>query len=388
MSRIPIVVRRPALAGLAGLALAATAAPVAAATYCVGTVAELRAALQSAQAPGDDEIRIRTGTYLVDATLVHVTAQPGWLAVTGGWFEGGGLPCGGRTTRADATVLDGQGQRQVMVLSYQPGDASTSGARHFVDNLTFQNGVGTGFQRGGGLDIGLFGANATNEVWLENLVVRNSSGYFAGGINAYAANGYVRVVNSLFDGNSAPTTAGAHLAIVVNTSPSAYTRSVVVANSTFAGGTCAGNPGAGYTRGCGLAINMGATPTAEVANSAFFQNQIADLTVEAFGGSASNRIFVRDSLLPVANGTAPAVISSPVTGDPRFVDAAAGNFLPREDSPLLNRGVLPIPGPYTQFNGFDVAGGLRNRLGAIDVGAFELQNLDPVFRDGFEPPPP
>ena len=383
MNRISTV---NALLGASLLAISATSAM--AATYCVGTVAELRGALSAAQAAGDDEIRIRAGTYLVDSTLTHVTNQPGWLVLVGGYVDSGGLPCGARVLQAGATVLDGQGQRQVMVLSYQPGDASTSGARYYVENLTFQNGVGSGFQRGGGLDIGLFGANATNEAWLENLVVRNSSGYFAGGINANVANGYVRVVNSLFDGNSAPTTAAGHLAITVNASPAAYTRSVVVANSTFARGTCAGNPGAGYTRGCGLAINMGGTPTAEVANSVFFQNQIADLTVEAFGGNANDRIFVRDSLLPVANGTAPAVISSPLAGDPRFVDTAAGDFTPREESPLLNRGVLPIPGPYPQFNGFDVTGGLRDRLGAIDVGAIELQNLDPVFRDGFEPTAP
>jgi hypothetical protein len=356
-----------------------------AATFCVGNATELQAALSAAQAAGDDEIRLRTGVYLVANRLLYATANPGWLVLTGGYLESGGLPCGARVTDAGATVLDGQGAVQIMLLSYQPGDASTSATRFYIENFTLRNGVGSGFQRGGGLDISLTGANATNEIWLDNLVVRNNSGYFAGGINASVANGYIRVVNSLFDANSAPTTAAAHAAFVVNASPAAYGRAVVVANSTFARGTCAGNPGSGYTRGCGISINFGTGLTAEIANSVFHQNQIADLTAESgFTPNGNERVFVRDSLLPLANGTMPRTIATPVTGDPLFADASSGNFLPQEASPLVNRGVLPIPGAYIQYNGFDVGGGLRNRFGAIDVGALERQALDSVFRDGFE----
>lgn len=376
----------PVLALLGATLLAITATPAAGATFCVGTAAELRAALQSAQGPGDDEIRIRAGTYAVDATLVYNNTQPGWLVVAGGYSEAGGLPCGARTTNAGATVLDGQGQRQIMILAHQPPAGTTAGVRIYVENLTFANGVGSGFQRGGGLNAFLQPASAINELWLENLVFRNNSGYFAGGLDASVANGMIRLVNSLFDLNSAPDTVFGHAALGLTASPPAYGRGIVVANSTFARGRCLGNTGG--PRGCGLSIFTGAGVDSAIVNSVFFDNPIADLTTQIVSPNGNERVVVRDSLLPVDIGNLPRTIERPLGGDPRFVDPAAGDFALREDSPLLNRGVLPLPGVYPQFNGFDVAGGLRNRFGAIDVGALELQALDPVFRDGFEPAAP
>jgi len=365
------------------IGLATAVAPAAAAIFCVGSVAELRSALASAQAAGNDEIRIRPGTYAVDATLIYNSTQPGWLWIEGGYVDSEGVPCGARIWNADATVLDGLGQRQVMILAYQPPGGTTTGIRMVVRNLTFANGVGSGYQRGGGLDAFLLPSSAVNELWLENLVFRGNSGYFAGGLNAYVANGLIRLVNSLFDLNSAPETVFGHAALHVNASPSVYGSGIVVANSTFARGRCLGNTGG--PRGCGLAILTGTGINSAIVNSVFFDNPIADLTAEIVSPNGSERVVVRDSLLPVAIGSLPRVIERPITGAPGFVDAANGNFQLREDSPLVDRGVLPIPGAYPQFSGFDVAGGLRIRFGAIDVGAIELQSLDPVFRDGFEP---
>lgn len=358
--------------------------PVSAATYCVGTVAELRNALTAAQAAGDDEIRIRAGTYAIDATLIYNNTQPGWLMIGGGYMEGGGLPCGARSYSAGSTVLDGQGLRQIMILAHQPPAGTTASARLIVDNLTFANGIGTGFQRGGGLDAYMLPASAVNELWLENLVFRGNSGYFAGGLNASVANGMLRLVNSLFHDNSAPDTVFAHAALGVSASPTAYGYAVVVANSTFARGRCLGNTGG--PRGCGVSIFTGSGLDSAVANSVFYDNPIADLTTQVSSPTGTERVVVRDSLMPVDIGSLPRSIERPVTGDPRFVNAAANDFLPREDSPLVDRGVLPIPGAFAQFNGFDVAGGVRNRFGGIDVGALERQTLNRVFANGFETP--
>lgn len=354
-------------------------------TFCVGTVAELRSALSSAQAAGDDEIRLRTGTYAVDATLVYNNTQPGWFVLAGGYSEGGGLPCGARSLNAGATVLDGQGLRQIMILAHQPPAGTTSGARMVVENLTFANGMGTGFQRGGGLNAYLVPASATNELWLENLVFRGNSGYFGGGLDASVSNGMIRLVNSLFDDNDAPDSAFGHAALGLTSSPPAYGNGIVVANSTFARGRCLGNTGG--PRGCGLSIFTGTGVNAAIANSVFFDNPIADLTTQIVSPNGSERVTVTDSLMPLDIGNLPRTIQRAVVGDPGFVDVVAGNFSLREDSPLVNRGVLPIPGAYAQYNPFDVAGGLRNRFGAIDIGAIERQTLDPVFRDGFEDPP-
>lgn len=368
----------------AGLLLAGSTAS--AGTFCVGTVAELRSALQSAQAAGDDEIRIRAGTYLVDATLVYNSTQPGWLVLGGGYADAGGVPCNTRSPNAGTTVLDGQGQRQIMILAHQPPAGTTSGMRMYVENLTFANGVGSGFQRGGGLNAFLLPASAVNELWLENLVFRGNSGYFAGGLDASVANGMIRVVNSLFDANNAPDSVFAHAALGLSASPAAYGSGIVVANSTFARGRCLGNTGG--PRGCGISIFTGTGIQSAIVNTVFHDNPIADLTTQVSAPNGSERVAVTDTLMPVDIGNLPRSIERPVSGDPRFTDVAAGDFRPRDDSPLLNRGVLPLPGAYPQFNGFDIAGGLRNRLGAIDVGAIEVQNLDPVFRDGFEPLPP
>lgn len=372
------------LAALGALALLHATNPAKAATFCVGTVAELRSALTAAQAAGDDEIRVRAGTYAVDATLLYNSTLPGWLVIGGGYREGGGLPCGARSLNADATVLDGQGLRQIMILAHQPPAGTTTGMRMVVDNLSFANGVGSGFQRGGGLDVFLNPASAVNELWLENLVFRGNSGYFAGGLNASVANGMIRLVNSLFDSNSAPDSVFSHAALGVSASPPAYDNAIVVANSTFARGRCLGNTGG--PRGCGLSIFTGGGLNAAIANSVFHDNAIADLTTQITSPTGAERVTVRDSLLPTHIGNLPRTIERPVSGDPRFIDAAAGDFSLGEDSPLIDRGVLPIPGVYSQFNGFDVAGGIRNRFGGIDVGALERQSVDRVFSNGFETP--
>lgn len=358
-----------------------------AATYCVGSVAELRSAVQAAMTnPGDDEIRIRQGVYAIDATIILTTAQPGWLSIIGGYSAGNGLPCGAFSGNARSTVLSGGGLRQILVIGYVPGDASTSGARYLFTNFTLRDGAGSGFERGGGLNVSMSGANADNELWIDNLYVAGNSGYFAGGINAFVAYGMVRVTNSHFDNNSAPGTSSAHLAIVANAAHPAYTRAVVIANSTFTRGRCAGSAGIGYTRGCGVGVGLAAPLKLEVANSVFFDNQINDLSVEgSVGAPPTEQAFISRSQVPIYNGTVAYTVSGAISAAPLFVDPANGNFRLRENSPLVNSGALPLPGNYPALNGYDLDGNQRVRLGTVDVGAYELQQLEAIFAGSFEP---
>jgi hypothetical protein len=352
--------------------------PVAhAATYCVGTTQELRDALNAAAASGaDDEIRVRTGFYSVTTRLVYSSPNGGWMFVLGGYFPANGNDCGARNLDAGATVLDGGGVSPVMAIYFNPPQGSTpSGPRLGVDNLTLQNGMATGFVRGGGLDISSF-PDIYTEIWLDNLIVRNNSGYFSGGINASAARGLVRVANSFFDGNAAPTSASGQLAVNVNATNVSH--GVVLANNTFVNGTCAGD---GF-RGCGLGMIVCAGVNAQLSNNIFWNNAINDATIEGCTiiGLGNGAVAMAYNRVPVISGSLAPTISNAIAVAPDFVNPAAGNYTLPNNSPYLNQGLGPIP--IYSYNSFDVAGGRRVRSGVLDLGAFE--NQDAVFGNGFE----
>lgn len=98
------------------------------------------------------------------------------------------------------------------------------------------------------------------------------------------------------------------------------------------------------------------------------------------GGTSGGTAFIDSSLVGGITGNLAPTTTRAVTGPPGFVDAAAGNFRPRNDLPLLNRG-LGVPNFYG-YNNFDLDGGARVRTGVLDVGAYE--NLAFVFANGFE----
>ena len=362
------------LIALAASAFAAT--PLHGAVHCVGTVEEIRTALTSAAAStGDDEIHIRIGAYGISQQLVYNSSNTGWLFVMGGYYTVGDNPCGGRTASAFSTVLDGNGSSQILGIFYNPTAPSTSSPRLGVDNLSLLNGTGTGFQRGGGLDIGAYG-NQYAELWLDNLYLRNNTGYFSGGINAYVNRGLVRVANSLFDDNHAPTSALAHMSITVLATDASH--GVMLANNTFVNGNCAVNG----NRGCGVGMSVCAGVAAQLSNNVFWNNQFSDLNLEGclINGLGVGSVALSHNTATVQSGSLVPTISATIPGAPGFASTLNHDFRLRNDSPLLNLGLGPIP--VYSFNGFDLDGGLRVRNGALDVGAFE--NADAMMASGFE----
>jgi len=171
-----------------------------AATFCVDTAAELRAAMTTASTNGaDDVIRIKTGAYSgahpVNATtafLLGVQENFG-LTLQGGWITRLALDCGARLTDPTLTVLSGSNLRTVLLVI---GIEGASGALA-VENLTLRDGNTAG--RGAGLD--LIGNYAGN-VRIEYVhFFSNAAGSFAGGASI-STGGIIEVRNNLFRFNT------------------------------------------------------------------------------------------------------------------------------------------------------------------------------------------
>ena len=361
---------------LAGLAASAGHA----ATYCVTNVSELQAALSAAaSSTADDEIKLQQGIYAAGQQLVYNSPNPGWVFLTGGWIQNGATNCAQQVGVAANTVLTGSGVHQVLAMSFNPPGSVSSGPRYGLQNLSIRDGFGdsTTFQRGGGLQM-FSGADVQVEFWLDNLIVANNAGYFGGGADFYARRGLIRIVNSQFSTNAAPTSAFAHIAAVVLAGDGP--NGVLIANSTFANGQCAGLGG----RGCGIGATLGGGMRLDLINSLFFNNAVSDANIEgaASGGFGNGAAFANYSLVGTLSGTLPLGATNALVGDPRFVDAPNQDFHLRDDSPFINQGLGAIP--IYGYLGYDVSGALRTRFGALDPGAYENQTWDFIFANGFQ----
>jgi len=367
----------------AAVAALALAAPASATSWCVRDHVELQQALTAAAAsPGDDEIRLREGVYTTfQAPFLYAAQTSGWLTLSGGWYAVDGNDCAQRRMDASRTILDGAGQHQVLRIFLLPQAATNASSRLTVANLSVRNGYGDSatFQRGGGIDMSSY-SDGYAELWLENVVVAQSEGYFGGGANLYAKYGTVRIANSLFDDNSASATAHGHASITVLGTAENVSPAVVIANSTFARGRCAGQ---GW-RGCGIGAGLGAGVHLSVVNSLFFDNTISDLNLEglAAGGSGDGSASADYSRIEVVSGNLPLAATNALVGDPSFVDADNGDFRLRDDSPFINRGLAG--GPHPPLAVLDLDAQPRHRFGATDPGPYENQTWDFLFTDGFD----
>lgn len=354
-----------------------------AATYCVRNHTELQQALTAAAAsPGDDEIRIREGVYTTfNGTFTYTAQTTGWLFIVGGYYTVDGNDCAQMRMDASRTILDGAGQNQVLRITLLPPAGTTTSARLGVMNLSIANGYGDSatFVRGGGVDMSSFSDGYT-ELWLENVIVAASKGYFGGGANLYAKNGLARIANSLFDHNEAPTSAYGHASITVVSTLENLAHPVVIANSSFVRGRCAGNG----TRGCGVGVGLPAGVHLDVLNSLFFDNAISDLNIEGMAniGLGNGSASADSSLIGTLSGNLPLTATRALAGDPAFVDAVNGNFRLRNDSPFINQALATIP--YYPLSMLDLDAKLRTRFDAMDPGPYENQTWDILFVDGFD----
>ncbi len=358
--------------------------PARAGVFCVRNHTELQQALTAAAAsPGDDEIRIREGIYTTfNGTFTYNAQTTGWLWLIGGWYTVDGNDCAQMRMDASRTILDGAGQSRVLQILLMPPAGTTQSARLGVMNLTLANGYGdpATFQRGGGVQMNSYSDGFT-ELWLDHVIATHNDGYFGGGADLYAKNGFVRIANSLFDHNDASTTAYGHASITVVATPANVSPAIIIANSTFGRGRCAGNG----TRGCGVGVGLPAGVHLAVLNSLFHDNAISDLNLEGMAviGLGNGSAAADYSLIPILSGNLPLAATHAFAGDPMFVDPANGNFRLRDASPLINQGLAPLP--YYPLGSADLDAQLRVRFDAVDPGPYENQTWDRIFVNGFDP---
>jgi hypothetical protein len=375
--------RTPSAICIALFALAGLPSLAPAASWCVRNHNELQQALTAvAASPGDDEIRVREGIYTTfNGTFTYPAQTSGWLWIIGGWVTVEGNDCAQMRMDASRTILDGAGQQQTLRITLMPPTGTTATTRLAVVNLSVRNGHGdsAAFQRGGGVDMSSYSDGFT-ELWLENVIVANNEGYFGGGANLYAKNGFVRIANSLFDANSATATALGHAAITVVATGENVSPAVEIANSTFVRGRCGGLGG----RGCGVGAGLAGGVHMVVLNSLFVDNAASDLNIEGMSaiGFGDGDVAADYSLVGPISGNLPLATTNALVGDPSFADPVNGDFRLRDDSPFINRGLASVP--YYGLGVLDLDARSRTLFGAPDPGPYENEGWDFLFADAFD----
>jgi len=361
----------------AALALAAAgqvlSSDAAAAIHCVADANGLSAALLAAQqSSGSDEIRVRVGRYLVPAGGWRTDVQQRGVTIAGGYLD---AACQTQSLDASLTILDGQhGARPLTIDTSFAGQQTTTAIA--VSGLTIENGVGDSV---GGLKISDSGPIYSGHILVERNIFRaNAASVYqqdnsAGGLLA-ATDGavfdavYLIVRDNLFAGNRANNAAAAML---FSNNAIDVTNNTVSGNQSFDTSLVSRSTIATFTFG-----------QITYSNNVFWDNN-PDALAGTYDLRADNpfRADLDADLLSndlqAVLGTAGMQVGN-LAVDPRFVDAAGGNFRLAPSSPLRDAGT------DTPLDGLGAADldGIARVLGAhVDIGAYEF---DGIFRDGFE----
>ncbi|MDZ4811354.1 MAG: hypothetical protein SGI99_01895 [Pseudomonadota bacterium] len=297
------------------------------ADYCVGSVAQLKAALLSAQSDGETSvIKIRQGSYVLDESLSYgltVGRDDGRLTLRGGYVGG---TCLIQQATPVGTSIAGA---QTLSLQVSQNDGTT------VEYLTFV-----------GLDVNLFGCplTATNCSINVNRVRGQTSRMT---INSSSGDGMLR--DSLFTLGRASVA----LDLVINEAPDGFpfgvggrfrliNVSVVDALARFGGGDS----------------NDPENRLVDIRNSSFSRTGGIEIETDR---DLSVRFSRYDTL--DANNGAVVLVSNNTALQPNF----NAQFIPNPGSPLLDRGTSSVEGGLTR----DVYNEPRLIGQAVDIGAAE-----------------
>jgi hypothetical protein len=362
----------PALLALATFSSIETKA----ATFCVDSSDALAAALATAEANGEDnDIRLRAGVYDAPDAGFHIDLLEGHhsLSVTGGFTDDA---CTERTHAASATVLDGRGAVRPLTIETSRSSGIADPAHGItVGGLTFQHGsdalvsalkISDSGPIYGGIIIvegNAFLDNGAATGVLEGgpaLLAATDGPDFAGGTGLF-------VRNNLFARNAGPNAPAVfvysdnHIDVSNNTFvDNVSTDTTLDERVTFASFTFSG-------------INF--------SNNVFSGNNPGGASA-TFDLHATNVTDLVDNAIAATSGT-PRSETGTIDTDPRFVDAAHGDYRLAVDSPLIDAGTDTPAGGTAEF---DLDGVARIEDAHIDIGAYERTpvNAEQIFADGFD----
>lgn len=345
------------------------ATPAFAAAFCVGTAAELSAALATAATNNqDDGIRIRLGTYpIVNGNRFEVLAENGRsLDISGGWVSSGGN-CNLLIGQPDDTVLTAQQQAGEQVLRVRSGNGVTGSVS--LRNLSLIDGRGLGANAGcANVETG----SGASTITLDRLAFsgcHNAQTISYGAMSVtHLGSGEVVVRNSVYTNNT--STSGPAISLYVN-------GIVGQSNLRFYNNTVVGNAPV-QTGNVAAGVRVDALDgNVELYNNVIVGNGLAnqpDLLV------VGNSAHITDNVLSKLWSGSPQVGGTHIVigGWQTLFASYPSDLRPGPSSQLRDEG-SDLNLSYSGVN--DHAGAARVQGPRIDVGAFEFEML---FRNGFE----
>ena len=348
-----------------------------AATFCVDSSDALTAALATAEANGEDnDIRLRAGAYEVPDAGFHIDLLEGHhsLSVTGGFTDDA---CTERTHAASATVLDGRDAVRPLTIETSRSSGIADPAHGItVGGLTFQHGSDALVSALKISDSGpIYGGIITVEgnAFLDNgaatgvleggpaLLAATDGPDFAGGTGLF-------VRNNLFARNAGPN------------APAVFVYSnnhIDVSNNTFVDNVVDRHD-ARRARDVRIVHVQRHRFQQQRVQRQQSGRRVRDVRPARHQRHRSRRQRDRRDVR-----TRRAAKPGRSTADPRFVDAAHGDYRLAADSPLIDAGTDTPAGGIAEF---DLDGVARIEGAHIDIGAYERTpvNAEQIFADGFD----
>ncbi len=347
-------------AALAALLLMSTQAANAG-LHCVDTSAEFTQALATATGNAEpDVIRIESGTYSAPAGGWNYTPWPSDtsqnLTISGGWDDG----CGTQLIDSNLTKLSGANARRILAISRgQSNDGTLT-----INGMSFINAFSSSDDENYnvGLALRIYSFNHAGPIYVEHLIVRDSSSVFGRDVVHINHKGTLYFRNNLVVNNQAGS---GGFGVEVVSSGTAYVSHNTIAKNTILGGW-------GVRLGLDMYDGGGAR---YVTNNVIWGNTGGDEPSDVEG---TPLMLMIDNDIGVLDGLPAAGSHSNFSIDPQFVSASDFRLMPQ--SPLHDIGNNNAFGGIV---GYDLNGFSRVIDGVTDLGAYETQGSN-LFKNSFE----